>query len=478
MTRPAHSLQKIAVNAMAVLGGDVLNKAGTFLVYAILSRTASVYEFGQLSLGLLLLYTFHVFAVAGLPVALTREVAKRRRTARRLLKHGYLAAVLTSVLAMLTMIGLAAAMQYERSTVIVIALLALAVPPYALTMITEAVIKGREQMHLITIGNLPGNAFLVIGSFIAMSAGYGVATVAAVIVASRCITLVIMHQLLRMGTVDCRSGRLHPRLAWLLLRRSTVFLGTDGMHAVGAALSGLLLSKFASERELGLLGASYQLLQPIQMFYRSVGHSSFPQLVAAARTGGAAVGDLARPLLGLIMRLAVPATIGVFCLAGDLLVTVYGNPEFRAGAVVFQIVAFTLLLDPLNPILGHGLWAMRRDKTVLNIVIVNVVTNAVAGLILIGYFGLIGAAYTSIVASAINLLQHYWCFERDVARLHLGRELLRLAPPTLLAIACLTLLPIHRYAAFTIALSLYMLIAFFRSELLTLRSPATQDSGK
>ena len=221
--------------------------------------------------------------------------------------------------------------------------------------------------------------------------------VACVIVVSRVITLISMHSLFHLIATDCRWSRLRPRLSWLLLRNSMVFLGTDGVHAIQASLFGLLLSKFASERELGLLGASYQLLQPIQMFYRSVGHSSFPSLVSAAQVSGAAVGNLARSILGLVMRLAFPAATAVFCLAGDLLVTVYGNSEFREGAIVLQILAFTLLLDSLNDVLGHGLWAMNRDGTVLGIVIVNLIANALVGLILISQFGLVGAACSGLV---------------------------------------------------------------------------------
>ncbi|WP_153557014.1 oligosaccharide flippase family protein [Roseimaritima sediminicola] len=478
MSGSTHSLKRIAVNTAAVLGGDVLNKAGTFLVYAILARQASVHEFGQLSLGLLLLYTFHVFAVAGLPVALTRQVARHPRATHRLLRHGYLAALFASSLATAAMILLAVAMQYERQTVLVIVLLALAVPPYALSMITEAVIKGSQRMHLITLGCVPGNVLLVVGSFVAIQRGHGVLAVAAIIVLARTVTWITMHRL-AMQTIPRRDRR-RPRvqLSWMLLRRSMVFLGTDGMQAIGAALSGVLLSKFASERELGLLGASYQLLQPIQMFYRSVGHSCFPQLVTAARGGAEAVAAMARPLLGFILRLAIPATIGVFVLAGDLLGVVYGNPDFRAGAIVFQIVSLTLLLDPLNPILGHGLWAVQRDRTVLSIVVVNVVTNALAGLLLIGYYGLIGAAVTSVVASTVNLAQHYWHFHRGVGRLQLGREVVRLLFPTAVAVATIALLPVHPYAALSIGLSLYMILAFVRIDPSSFLRLAAEESSK
>jgi O-antigen/teichoic acid export membrane protein len=211
--------------------------------------------------------------------------------------------------------------------------------------------------------------------------------------------------------------------------------------------------------------------------YRSVGHSCFPPLVAAGRVGGAAVANLARPILGLIIRLAIPATLGAFVLAGDLLVIVYGNNEFRDGAIVFQILAFTLLLDPLNPILGHGLWAMNRDRIVLQIVIVNLITNTAIGLLMISNYGLLGAACTSLISSFVNMSQHYWFFDRHVDRLHFGREILKSAPATLAAIACLALLPIHRYLSLSAALLMFTCLAFYPFDQFSLRSQVSPDTG-
>ena len=150
--------------------------------------------------------------MAGLPIALTREVAKRPAAAKRLLLHGSLAVILPATLSMLAMILLAFLMQYERQTILVIAILALAVPPYTLAVVTESVIKGRDQMQLIALGCLPGNVFLVACSFAVLTAGYSVPGVAVVIVASRVITLVAMLLLLHFGAGDAAGATLAASL--------------------------------------------------------------------------------------------------------------------------------------------------------------------------------------------------------------------------------------------------------------------------
>lgn len=456
MSGKGFSLKKIALNAISIGGGEVANKASTFLVYAAVSRIAGLEAFGQLALGLTLLYTCHVFGYAGLPTVLIRLSARRPKRAKRYLIHGYLATAMTSCLAGLAMVGIAFAMRYQATTTQVICLLALAVPFYSLTMIAEAIIKGRDKMHLIALGNLPGNAGMVLGSLLVLWQGFGVLGVTLVIVFSRFLTLLAVHSLVSLALAeDTRSGRVSWTLSLTLLSRSRIFLGSDGIAAIGASLFGLLLSKFTSEREVGMLNAAFQLLQPIQIMYRSVGHSAFPPLVAAAKAGKQSVANLVHSVLSLLIRLAFPATLVMFVFAGDFLDLVYGTKGFRQGAFVLQIVAFNLLFDPLNPVLGHGLWAVGADRAVFRIVITNIVFNLLLGLVLIGSFGLTGAAVCALVSSIVNTAQHYLMFAEKVSSPRLMNEILRLAPAILLALAVAFLSPWSRFISLPIAVLCY-----------------------
>ncbi|MCA9187927.1 MAG: flippase [Pirellulaceae bacterium] len=430
---------KIKRNAIALLGGDVANRASTFAVYAMLAPYG-LREFGQLSYGLTLLYTFHVFAAAGLPTSVTRAVARNPRRARRVLYHGYVAAAIPSLVSAGCMSLFALVMGYPVDTVVVIALLSLAIIPYAMTMITEAVIRGREDMHLIALANIPGNAAMLGAAYVTLKLGYSVWGLAIVIVLSRLLTLLVVHCLFSWSCRDSRHvRRIRWRFAWGLLRRSMVFLGSDSVNVIWASLDMVILSKFATEREIGLLGSSFQMLQPILVLYRCIGVSSFPALCDAAVRGGQHIGELSQTLIRFLLRLGVPATVAVYLLAPDVLTTVYRNEDFGSGAFVLQTLAFTLLLDPLNPVLGHALWAMSRETIVLRIVIVNLIVNACVGFVLISQFGLAGAAGSVVVSSVTNLAQHYYFFRTEVYPLRLWRELIKLLPATIALLGCVAL---------------------------------------
>lgn len=59
------SLQGIGANALAILTSDVMNRATSFVVYAMVARRLGAFAFGQMSLALSLFYVFQIFAVSG-----------------------------------------------------------------------------------------------------------------------------------------------------------------------------------------------------------------------------------------------------------------------------------------------------------------------------------------------------------------------------------------------------------------------------
>ncbi|MEY4566306.1 MAG: hypothetical protein RLY14_1276 [Planctomycetota bacterium] len=448
---------KIGINAIAILSGEMLSKVSTYFVYFIVGHYAGAEVFGQLALGLSLLYTFHVFAVAGLPTLITRKVSMNPETSFQVLYNGYLAALLPSLLSILAMCIFTLAMNYQSATSQTILLLSLALLPYSLTMIAEAVIRGREQMSWIVAGNLPGSILLVGGSYIAMSSGASVVVLAGIVVLSRTFSFFMMQVCCWLAIKSFSPQSISFREAWKLLSDSLVFFWSDGVAAIAVSLNSVLLSKYASEREVGYLSASFQLLQPMAMIYRSVGHSCFPALVRAATAGSSQLANLCSMMISGLLRIAMPATLIVFWTGKDLLSFAYGNADFEEAGRILQILSVTLLLDPLNPILGHGLWAKGKERLVLRIVIVNFLVTAVLGFWLISRYGIDGAAWSIVIASVVNVLQHILYFQFAVQPLHIGRELVKLAPSSILASLCL-LVPLHPYVSMVLVLVVYGMV--------------------
>ena len=136
---------RVVVNTMSLLTTDVLNKAATFVVYALVGRYCGPRSFGQLSLGLTLLYTFQVFASAGLPTLITRG---RRQTSASCRFDCGNAAVIVSGAFLINFVILAMlvfASQYPRDTEKVILILGLGILPWSLATNIEAIFRAANN---------------------------------------------------------------------------------------------------------------------------------------------------------------------------------------------------------------------------------------------------------------------------------------------------------------------------------------------
>jgi O-antigen/teichoic acid export membrane protein len=403
-------LGKIAANAASLLTSDVLNKATTFGIYALLARYSDPRSFGQLSLGLLLLYTFQVFAVMGLPTVMTRQISKRPSRAGRCLGAAGLIVAATSLTTTAALALFTTAMQYERDTAIVILLLSFGLPPYALAIALESVFRGWEKMELIAFANVPVNLIKVAAAWWLLRKGHGVEAVACLLVGCRIAILLIegwlyfVHQRRSAGadlfTIDLRYVR---RLA----SKASTFFGMDAVIAIWGSANVVLLSKLAGEAEVGIYSAAWQLMVPARLFYQSIVNSVFPQMCRTMAAAPSRLKEMLQWIIEFLFAIGLPLSVALFFLAEPGLLLLYGEMEFAAAGDIVRILVGVLLLHTLTSALGNALWAASRERITLRIVVVNLAVNIVVAAILIPPFGAVGAAVAALAAWTVNAVQHY-----------------------------------------------------------------------
>jgi len=459
-------LRTFASNAVSLLTSDVLNKATTFGIYAMVSRGAGSHGFGQLSLSLLLFYTFQVLATAGLPTLITRETAKHPGRTRLYLLNGGAAALATSTCAMAGMMALAFIMQYEWDTIAMICTLSVGLLPFGLALVIESIFRGRQKMYMIAVANVPANLLKTGGAWVLLANGYPIIYVAWLLVAVRGVILLI-EWLGLMLCIERTRGKLHFRLVKVLVAKSSTFFGIDGISAIWSSVNAMLLSKFATETEVGLYGAATQLMQPVLMIYRSIVGSVFPAMCSRAAGNPLELARMTRWLVTFLLLLGAPAAVLLFTFADVALVKMYGKVEFLLATPVLRVLCGVLVLQCLTNVLGHALWAATEERTALRIVAVNLVLNLFIGLGLVYFFdrldpvhgALMGTAYAALAVAIINTIQHYAACHRTLQQAAIDFTLLKPLLAAALMIACmLALLPVmNRYAAATAGSCVYVL---------------------
>ena len=178
------SLLKTGGNALSLLTSDVMNRATSFVLYAMVARNLGAHEFGQLTLALTVFYTFQVFAVAGLRTLVIRQVAKDRNQTGTYLINGGAVVAFSSIFSLVVLCGFVRLMHYPRSTALVILLLSFGLFPYAFSAICEGIFQAWERMRYIPYVNVPVNIAKIGGAFLLLSRRNGLYAVVAILLSS------------------------------------------------------------------------------------------------------------------------------------------------------------------------------------------------------------------------------------------------------------------------------------------------------
>lgn len=398
----------------SLLTSDVLNRAATFAVYAMVARYCGPTSFGQLSLGLMLLYTFQVFASAGLPTLITREVAKRPAWSGRYFANASLIACCTSLISLAALWLFVTVSRYPHETSKVILLLGLAVLPWSLTTISEAILRAWERMHLIVLVAIPVNAAKIGISYYLLSIGQDVQSVAFVFLGCHCATL-LFEWLVLSRHIRLRDASIDLRFCGEMLRRTWRFLGIDSLIAVWGSINTVLLSWFAGEAAVGLFVAAWQLLVPVWLALQAVDNSLFPMMCRRAEGSRQRFRQLTVLLLEVLTIVAVPGCVLLYFGAGPIISTVYGSKDFTSSVLVLRIMLPILLLHAAANTFGQVLYSHRREHVTLRIVAFDVLFNLICGIALIYTFGLVGAAVTALLTWTVNGLLHFAATREQLA---------------------------------------------------------------
>jgi O-antigen/teichoic acid export membrane protein len=426
------SLRKTGANALSILTSDVMNRATSFVLYAMVARRLGTFEFGQLSLAFSLFYAFQVFAVAGEKTLIVRQVAKDRSQTRMYLVNGCMIVSLASFVSLGAVFAFLRLVHYASGTDLIILLLSLGLFPYAISAVCEGIFQAWERMHYISYVNVPVNLAKMVGAYLLLSWNRGLYTVILVLVTSFFVVAGIEMWLV-LRRFPAQRGQVDIPFLVAMLRTASTFMGIDGALAIENSLNVVFLSKLATEREVGLYSAATQLMVPLVLVYQSIAQSIFPVMCRKVEPGLRALRRIAEQASEGLLMLALPTVAGILFLGQWALSILYKNPAFLQAFPALRIVAWVLILQVFTYVLGQVLVATHREKITLRIVLVEVLLNLVAGLFLIGRFGLRGAAVTLLLTRMAGCIQHYILVSRQLS----GISLAKIVWKPLLAASCM-----------------------------------------
>ena len=386
-------------NLVPLLLGQVLIVAAGFTQQIVLARYLGKADYGAIGFVLGVCSLFLFLANGDLAVLVARKVSVDDSLARRSLWDGaYLTAAMATLATacVVVYVGIADG----RTDLMIGGLLsAAAMGVDSLIFLGAGVAQGLEKMRLRApaqvTSRVVGLAVIIAlllsgGGIIGVFAGQLVGTVAGVIV---------MWTLLHRGVITIAPLRPDLTRILALLKETVPFAGRTLFGAVYLVGDVLILQAFHPDEEVGLYrsAAAITLQLPIAaVLMAQVAFPSMSRTIGNPTESGRVLGFVLRQQIAL----GVPIVVGGVLVAGPVMSFLFGE-AYADATLPFTLLLCMVPLRFANTSLGTCLTALDRQPVRARAVFFAAAFNVVANLLVVPWFGAVGAAATTLFTDAL-----------------------------------------------------------------------------
>lgn len=429
--------RKFISNSLAMLINRLAQSISTFVLSAAIARLLGADALGQYLLAFSFYYIFVTLASQGLRVFFTRELARNPEEISTYLTNGTFLQFLLSLVAYISLVAVVFIMPYSDGTSTVCYLMGLAIFPFALSNITEAIFQALEKMHLIAVTTVPIYIMRLFIVLAAMHFEYGIKNVVLILVVSE--VLILLIQWLCIIRFIKPEWKIKGDFIRDTLLEARTFFVIEGAAVISTRMEIVVLSILGSELLLGLYGAVVQLLQPFLIVANSVIMAMFPAMSRSVNQGKNEQRRIAENLIELLMIIALPFMVGILFLGRDLLIFVYGS-SFAQAALALKISSLTLIFLPFIRVLSYLLVANGFERVNLRELTVTTPLGGVIGVFLVSQFQLLGAPAMELTKVVISGSQYIYATYNRLFALNLQRIFARPLLVSLLVVPLLWVL--------------------------------------
>lgn len=166
-----------------------------------------------------------------------------------------------------------------------------------------------------------------------------------------------------------------------------------------------ILGLLKGDVEVGLYSTSVKIYNIVNQVVASVAYVVMPQLAAGfAREDYAEINRLLRYALNFIIVLGLPCITGMNVIAREIIYVIAGE-EYLGAATSLHILSAALLFSFIGGWISNmTLLPAGRERLCIYSCIVSALVNIVLNLLLIPYYGLNAAAFTTMLAEFIGMV--------------------------------------------------------------------------
>ena len=401
------SARTVARNAGYLMSAQLITWLLALLLTLVLPRYLGPEGIGQLQLANSLWAIAGVFVGFGMSTYVIKEVARDpQRTGilytQTLVSHLALYGLAWVVIGLYVWLA-----GYRPETIAVIVVIGFSSLAGIVGQSAYAALNGLEKMKALSLADIIGKALTVAIAVPLLLLGYGVLTVAAIIVFTASVTM--LYQLNALVQVQPIVWRFDLQETLAMMRQSVSYLTTDAALIVYQQVDVIIISLFLNEVTIGWYGAADRLAGTLYFVPTVFITAVFPLMSRLHEQSPEKLRELIQRSFGLLMVISVPIGLGTFVLADNIAVLIYG-PEFVNTGPVLAWMGIVVLLTYQNILLGRFAIAMDRQKLWAAVMVVATAATIPIDLVLIPWTaarfsnGAIGGALAYVITESGMLL--------------------------------------------------------------------------
>jgi len=394
--------QRVLKNTVALALARIIQRVSTLLLALLIAKALGADGLGAYSIAMAFFGAITLMGDAGTTMYLIRELAREPSRTSAYVVHLSVVVVVASA----GLVGLALLviprLGYSDEVALSVTIIVFAVFPSTLNSIQEAVFvaHGRTELEAVTI-------FVTTSAYVGLSVwllqtGHGVPSLVSAYVAVQFLVTVIYFLL-----ITRYIARLRFEFRWPLARRLVgelkSFAGSSLLAAFFARPEIILLSLFATEREVGFYGAAVRIAEVWVFIPQVFMNNVFPLLSRSFHLADDRFLAIQERAMRAVLAYTLPLTAGMVAAAPLIIHTLFGD-GFDSASDLLRVLGLNVTVYGMSEVVWRSLSARNRQDLVLKVQVFAIFARLAAGAALIVALSSLGAAIAATAGSALSVV--------------------------------------------------------------------------
>ncbi|KAI9132692.1 oligosaccharide flippase family protein [Acaryochloris sp. CCMEE 5410] len=453
--------KKLVANSLALISNRIVQSATSFIVLALIARSLGSFALGQYTLAFSYYFVFMTLVSSGFKTLFTRELSQKSSEISSYLISGTSLQLLFSIIGYILLFLVVHFMPYTSTTENICYVIGLAIIPFSLSNIVEAIFQAQEKMHWIAICTIPVYIVRTIIIYLGLISGYGIILTSGIFVISESIIFLFEWYLIQKfnqfrWTID--KGFIQKTI-----KLARTFLAIDGISVFRERMEIFIISLFSNESTIGLYGSVMQLMQPFSIVSDSIVLAAFPKMSKMSSSSSKSKKELAERAIELLLLLAIPMFFGTLFFSRHLLLFIYQDLDFADASIALCIISFGMVTRAFNKPLSYTLVANHLEQINLKEVLYGTAFGGLISVIFVSQFQLEGAAVSTIFVKLFGIWVYTYATFKRLFHLNFWRVVKRpLLVGGLMALlfTALNTAKVDFFSTLTISILVYSLVIF------------------